>query len=156
MGWSAWSGSWGVTSSLRVRLPRSLAWLVTLVFTQASALAEPPFAPCESRRGSCVVDGDTFQIDGVRVRIENIDAPELHGARCRAEAVLALNATERLAELLGAGSWRLEAAPGERRDEDRYGRKLRRLVMPEGDAGELLIADGLAKRWTGEKSSWCL
>lgn len=64
-----------------------------------------PFSTYSGRSESCVVDGDTFQVHGQRIRIENIDAPEIHDARCKAEAILGWRATERLSELLGAGGW---------------------------------------------------
>jgi micrococcal nuclease len=44
------------------------------------------FALCvASSRITCVVDGDTFWLAGEKVRIADINAPELHGAGCPAE-----------------------------------------------------------------------
>lgn len=102
-----------------------------------------------------VIDGDTFDVGGERIRIENIDAPEINGARCAAEKALGRKAAERLTQLLSAGDWRLERAPGERRDADRYGRKLRRVITAEGDIGRILIAEGLARPWEGRRKNWC-
>ncbi|HYD46272.1 MAG TPA: hypothetical protein VEA79_13485, partial [Phenylobacterium sp.] len=46
-----------------------------------------------------VIDGDTFVHDGVRIRIADIDAPEVHG-RCPEERALAARATDRTRQLL--------------------------------------------------------
>ena len=47
------------------------------------------FAICHSGGGTnCVVDGDTAWIDGVKVRVADIDAPETHPSRCAHEADL--------------------------------------------------------------------
>src|SRR5689334_370780 len=73
----------------------------------------------------CVVDGDTFWIDGEKIRIADIDAPETHPPRCPREAELGNAATRRLQALLNAGPVTLAVAD---RDTDRYGRKLR-IVM---------------------------
>src|SRR5437762_4160411 len=41
------------------------------------------------------------------------------------------------------------------RDEDRYGRKLRTVERNGRSLGEILIAEGLARRWGGARHSWC-
>jgi len=124
---------------------RPVGWLFALLFLIAAATA------AEVK----VIDGDTFEIDGVRVRIENIDAPELHSARCPDERRLALRAATRLGEILAGSNWTLVRSPTDPRDEDRYGRKLRRVALPSGDAGEVLVAEGLARRWNGSRRGWC-
>jgi micrococcal nuclease len=104
------------------------------------------------RRVNCVVDGDTFWIDGVKVRIAGIDAPEVSSPRCASERALGDEATLRLASLLNAGAFDLGPGP---QDEDRYGRKLR-IVTREGvSIGDQLVAEGLARRWDGARRSWC-
>src|SRR3954470_14909477 len=47
-----------------------------------------------------VIDGDTFDIGGERVRVAGIDAPETHPSRCANEAALGAAATQKLAALL--------------------------------------------------------
>ena len=47
-----------------------------------------------------IIDGDTIDIRGERIRILNIDSPESFRSRCEAELKLALQTKERLAELL--------------------------------------------------------
>ncbi|WP_346770465.1 thermonuclease family protein [Sphingomonas sp. AOB5] len=81
------------------------------------------FGLCHSGGGiDCVVDGDTFWLDGEKIRIADIDAPETHPPRCAEEERLGNAATARLRDLLNAGPITLAAAD---RDTDRYGRKLR-------------------------------
>ncbi len=111
------------------------------------------FAACGGRGDdSCVVDGDTFRLDGVRIRIADIDTPEAQGFACPEEKRLADLATRRLTELLNAGPFVL--APADR-DEDRYGRKLR-IVMRDGvSLGEVMVDEGLARRWDGARRGWC-
>jgi micrococcal nuclease len=64
----------------------------------ASRRARCRFA-APGRRVNCVVDGDTLWLDGEKIRIVNIDAPEVNG-RCRAEKVRAADATQALARLV--------------------------------------------------------
>ena len=111
------------------------------------------FALCaEGPRTTCVVDGDTFWLNGEKVRIVDINAPATHGAACAAEAALGERAKRRLAELLNSGPVRLESAG---RDRDRYGRLLRRVTRDGQSLGERLVAEGLAEPWQGRRSDWC-
>jgi endonuclease YncB( thermonuclease family) len=100
-----------------------------------------------------VIDGDTFAYDGVRVRIADIDTPEIHG-RCPAETALAARATRRMGALLAAGPFELHPL-GDGRDEDRYGRKLRIVTRNGRSLGDMLVAEGLARTWTGRREPWC-
>ena len=101
-----------------------------------------------------VVDGDTF--DGVirlgfgvsikkRIRIENIDTPEL-GQEQHQRAV---QATQWLRGLLNMG----EVIITTKQDKhDQYGRVLARVLViePDGtliDVGDSLISQGLARPW---------
>jgi endonuclease YncB( thermonuclease family) len=111
------------------------------------------FGLCHTGGGTnCVVDGDTFWIDGEKIRIADIDAPETHPPRCAEEARLGSAATARLRELLNAGPMTL--AVGDR-DTDRYGRKLRIVTRGGASLGEKLVAEGLARRWGGRREPWC-
>jgi endonuclease YncB( thermonuclease family) len=100
-----------------------------------------------------VIDGDSFAYGAVRVRIADIDAPEVHGG-CPSESALAARATARLRALLGAGPFELAPAPGSR-DEDSYGRKLRIVSRGGRSLGGMLVAEGLARRWSGRRQPWC-
>ena len=54
------------------------------------------FALCaEGPRTTCVVDGDTFWLNGEKVRIADINAPETHSAGCPEEQALGDRATRR-------------------------------------------------------------
>jgi micrococcal nuclease len=100
-----------------------------------------------------VIDGDTIDYDGLRIRIADIDTPEVRG-RCAHESELAARATARLRELLAGGAIELHRLPSGR-DEDRYGRKLRIVTRDGRSVGDMLVAEGLARTWTGRREPWC-
>ena len=121
--------------------------------TKASADVDAnKFEICGRDRYHCVVDGDTFILDGAHVRIADIDAPEIGGAKCEYERKLGLRAKSRLAELLNEGPFRLQSID---RDVDRYGRKLRVVTRNGHSLGDDLIKEGLARSWGGGKKPWC-
>ncbi len=97
-------------------------------------------------QASALTDSRVIIIDGERIRIHNIDAPETRGARCEAELVRGLKAKERLAQLLRAGPVTIDRCEASGRCEDRYGRTLARLRTGAGDAGGL-VREGLAQPW---------
>ncbi len=105
------------------------------------------------QRLTCVVDGDTFWLYGTKIRIADIDTPEVSQPRCSGEKALGERATLRLIELLNAGPFELEAAGD--RDEDRYGRKLRLVTRGGESLGDRLVIEGLARAWTGQREPWC-
>lgn len=100
-----------------------------------------------------VVDGDTFWVGGDKIRIADIDTPETHPPRCAEEAKLGEKATRRLAVLLDEGPFELQPIGG--RDVDRYGRKLRIVTRNGRSLGDMLVAEGLARTWTGRREPWC-
>jgi len=124
---------------------------------QTANVAPPPlrsFALCHTGGGTnCVVDGDTVWMDGIKIRVADIDAPETHPPRCEQEADLGNRATLRLQELLNAGPF--ETASISNRDEDKYGRKLRVLVRSGQSLGNILVSEGLARTWDGARHPWC-
>ena len=106
-----------------------------------------------------VHDGDSVRLcSGERVRIEDVDAPELfRSARCSASAARRLEgsanppwcdytkgerARDALAQFLAQGPVRMQ-----RTGTDHYGRTLARLSVNGQDAGLYLIRLGLARRW---------
>ena len=112
------------------------------------------FALCaEGPRTTCVVDGDTFWLNGEKVRIADINAPETHSAGCPAEQALGDRATRRLIGLLNAGPFTLDT---EGRATDRYGRSLRVVQRGGRSLGGQLVAEGLAEPWRGRRSDWCV
>lgn len=100
-----------------------------------------------------VIDGDTFVYGAIRVRIADIDTPEVNG-RCAHETRLAARATQRMHALLAAGPFELHAL-GNGRDLDQYGRKLRIVTRGGRSLGDVLVAEGLARTWTGRREPWC-
>jgi len=111
------------------------------------------FSICHMGGGTnCVVDGDTAWIEGIKVRIADIDAPETHPPRCDYEAELGERATKRLAELMSAGPFEMKSVD---RDEDRYGRRLRVLIRDGHSLGDQLVSEGLARTWEGRRRPWC-
>nr|WP_245505192.1 thermonuclease family protein [Neorhizobium sp. S3-V5DH] len=104
-------------------------------------------------RIACVIDGDTLWIDGTKVRVADIDAPEISEPKCASELALGNRATERLIQLVNQGPFEMRAWPG--RDKDRYGRALRVLVRNGHSLGDVLVSEGLARTWTGRREPWC-
>ncbi|MCM2457641.1 thermonuclease family protein [Rhizobium sp. CG4] len=109
---------------------------------------------CETgNRATCVVDGDTIRLEGQKIRIADIDTPEVRGPKCASELSLGIKATGRLMELINDGPFELQAWPG--RDKDRYGRNLRVLVRDGRSLGDILFSEGLARTWSGTREPWC-
>lgn len=106
----------------------------------------------EERRVNCVVDGDTIWHRGIKIRLADIDTPEVFSPQCASEAALGRQATERLLALVNAGPFEVVSID---RDADRYGRKLRILARGGRSLGDILVAEGLARRWDGARRSWC-
>ena len=101
-----------------------------------------------------VIDGDTFDYGGERIRVADIDTPELRG-RCPFETRLAARATARMRSLLAQGPFELHPLANGR-DQDRYGRKLRIVTRGGRSLGDMLVAEGLARTWTGRREPWCV
>lgn len=125
---------------------RLASWAV-LVVLAAPATALPICGG--GPRQNCIVDGDTLWLGDEKIRLLNIDAPELHDPKCSQEALRAAEARARLQELVVG---RLTIY---RDGQDRYGRTLARIEADGQDVGEVLVAEGFARRWTGRRKSWC-
>lgn len=113
------------------------------------------FPVCRSgKRVTCVVDGDTIWYRGAKIRLADIDTPEVTQPACAREAALGRQATERLRALLNAGAFTLDPPPGGR-TRDRFGRELRVVKRGGQSLGEVLVREGLATRWGGPRRTWC-
>lgn len=111
---------------------------------------------------SYIIDGDTFAVRvmladdtkiTVRVRLINVDTPEIHG-ECESEIRAAFAAKARLSELLPVGS------VAELRDikDDKYlGRIDARVLTADGrDVGNVLIHEKLGRPYSGgRRDGWC-
>lgn len=102
--------------------------------------------------GVTVTDGDTIRLGAERIRIENLDTPELgDGAECLAERRLADLALQRAGALFAQASEVSIARNG----EDQYGRTLARVTLDGEDFGRVMVREGYAAEWTGRRADWC-
>lgn len=102
-----------------------------------------------------VVDGDTIRVAGERIRIANIDTPEMPPrSRCAAEAILAGRAKSNL-EAMVAQAYEAHFIPSLGRERDAYGRLLGRVELDGVDVGRAQLEAGLAQRWMGQHAQWC-
>lgn len=110
------------------------------------------FSMCGRDRQTCVVDGDTIWLQGVNLRLESYDTPEPYNDICggRAEVALAKQASARLLQLLNGNAFTVET-----KGEDRYGRTLATIRIAGADVGDILISEGLARRWPDGDEFWC-
>ncbi len=112
------------------------------------------FSACKWGGGTnCVVDGDTIYLNGEKIRIAGIDAPETHDYGCPTELDRGERAASRLKSLLNSGG--PVTLTSIDRDEDAYGRKLRNVAVGGADVGDTLIGEGLARAYGGGRRSWC-
>lgn len=104
-----------------------------------------------------VIDADTVERAGERWRIDGIDAPEIHGARCPAERQLGIVAAARLVGLLRERGGRLIDT-----GREKYGRRRGRLMLGWPAAGEedwaaMALREQLAVPYDGKgkRHDWC-
>lgn len=146
------------------RKPREGARAPLPAASEAAAAGETPgangsaasngFGFCAGRSGdNCVIDGDTFILQGQTIRLAGIDTPEIGGARCDDERARGKAAEARLHQLLNAGQVAL-VRMGDR-DRDRYDRLLRDAEVNGQSVSDRLVAEGLARPWRGAKEPWC-
>tara|TARA_R110002124_G_scaffold90905_1_gene231716 strand:+ start:964 stop:1398 length:435 start_codon:yes stop_codon:yes gene_type:complete len=129
--------------------------LVAAVIRPVSAIADDSkvlWQACHpyERRTTCVVDGDTLWYQGTKIRLLDIDAPEVEG-HCKNECQLAQAATAELTRLLNTGLVQI-AYDG----QDQYCRHLARIWVREGEIGTAMLTGGLAEPF-GQRgpSPWC-
>jgi endonuclease YncB( thermonuclease family) len=100
-----------------------------------------------------VVDGDTVDVNGTRMRFRDCDTPELANAACDAERELGEKAAERLRKLLRTGEIRMH----ERSGRDFYNRPLIELSVDGESVCSVLIKERLAVPYKRKhpRKSWC-
>ncbi len=118
---------------------------IRLAAALALAAAALPAGAAEVAGTARIIDGDTLEIDGTRIRLVGIDAPERHQT-CGAAAAGAVwdcgvAAAARLTEL-GRGT--VHCSGNER---DRYGRLLATCSVEGEDIGGRLVSEGLARAY---------
>ncbi|GAA4049191.1 thermonuclease family protein [Parerythrobacter jejuensis] len=151
---------------LLVALPLAAFTAVFLLGGPPSSLAVPAARVAPDRevatfpicgrgpRITCVVDGDTIWYRGDKIRIADIDTPEVSKPGCAREARLGSKATRRLQAMLNADAFTLAPNP-DGRDRDKYGRLLRVVTRDGASVGDRLVSEGLAERWGGPTVAWC-
>lgn len=101
----------------------------------------------------CLVDGDTIWLHGVDYRLKDFDTPEPMTSICggEGEKALAERASARLLQLLNGNAWTIETF-----GRDSTGRRIEATIRIHGrDVGDILIAEGLARRWPDGIEWWC-
>lgn len=102
-----------------------------------------------------VIDGDTFEVSGERLRLKGWDTPEIFGSEaCSAEQQLGQRARNEAQRLLRRSKAFTYLPVG----TDRYGRTLSHWALDGVDFGQTLGKAGFAKRWDIErqqKPDWC-
>lgn len=112
------------------------------------------FTLCAKKmQAHCVIDGDTIRYGGEKIRIMDIDAPEVSEPKCASEKALGDRATLRLLEIINAGP--ITIVRSGHRDRDQYGRQLRIIQRDGRSITEAMVAEGLARKWDGRRRSWC-
>ena len=113
---------------------------------------------CGNRRNTadktCLVDGDTLWLHGENIRLKDFDTPEPQSAICggEAEVALAKRASARLLELLNNNPWTIERFG---LDSTSSKRRLATIRINGQDVGDVLIEEGLARRWPDGEEFWC-
>ncbi|NDW01065.1 thermonuclease family protein [Yangia sp. PrR002] len=106
------------------------------------ALASPAPAAQSSFSGSLhVIDGDTFDVGDVRVRLFGVDAPE-QGQTCDGDGTPQWNCGAWVTDEVRA-RYDGRRARCERLDTDRYGRAVARCSVDGEDMGRTLVSEGL-------------
>lgn len=131
-------------------LALSLATLALPAVPGSVAIAQSLPICVGGHRVTCVVDGDTFWINGERIRLLGVDAPEMGKPRCTRISPLAPVARDRLAALLGDGPLQLD-----RQGNDVFGRTLATVRVKGQDIAEVLISDGLGRVYKRGQKPWC-
>lgn len=117
----------------------------------AAAARATRFGQCYNAEGSnCVLDGGTIYVQGKKVAIAGVDAPQIQGARCENERARGIEAAVRLADLLNSGKVTVSAL-----FRDPYGRIVRKVRVGGDDVAGTLIDAGVAREPGTDPQSWC-
>lgn len=104
-------------------------------------------------RVNCIVDGDTFWINGVKYRSSGYDTPEVssrHACGGPEELALGASASSRLLELFNTTSITLEPTGGMSYD------RVLAVVRSNGEnVADILVREGLAAYYPDGDEFWC-
>ena len=116
-----------------------------------------------SAKVNYIVDGDTFVADvfmkdktvvnSVKVRLRNVDTPEIHG-QCADEIARAQSARTRLGELIPVGS----VIEIKNVKDDKYAGRIDANVFDASgrDVGKILVKEKYGRPYSGgRRQSWC-
>lgn len=107
-----------------------------------------------SRPAVWVIDGDTIDVHGERIRVVNLDAPDVGShAKCPLEEREGQAAKSYAINLVRAAD---EVGLADREGLDRYGRSLARITLDGEDFAAMMIAAGHGRPWRGRSSNWCV
>ena len=135
----------------RIVFAASAAFLPILLAGSAAAIDLCHGGDRAARKVTCLVDGDTGWEKGRKWRMEGIDTPETFHPACAREKQIGMAATKRLQALMSHG---YTLRDGGRKGY--YHRELVRVILPDRrDAGQVLIAEGLAQKWPNKGNVWC-
>lgn len=135
-----YKGACGVTVGLYVAAIVALG-VLALWKSPPVMRSENGLEPTDAATVTRIIDGDTIDVDGERVRILGIDTPE--EGECYAD-----KATAALAAMVDGRQVTL-VADASQGDVDKYGRLLRYVEDADGtDAGLMLVAQGYAREYT--------
>ncbi|MGB3795192.1 MAG: thermonuclease family protein [Alteraurantiacibacter sp.] len=113
------------------------------------------FPRCDDgMRITCIVDGDTIWYQGEKIRIADIDTPEVGDPGCANERSMGNRAMNRMQVLLNEGEFTL-SRPFGTPDRDQYDRLLRTVERDGESVGAMLVNEGLAEKWGGRRIAWC-
>ena len=141
----------------------ALAAAVSAAVIPSLAGAWPPEAVPLEPSAIEVVDGDTIRVSGSytllsgealghdRVRLLEIDAPEIFSPRCRAELERGQAAAARVRGLVQSAVDAEIVLSGQR---DRNRRPLGRLLLDGTDVALTLMREGLAIPWRPGRAAW--
>jgi endonuclease YncB( thermonuclease family) len=108
------------------------------------------FNQCYNGGQNCVFDGATIRVDGTKIAIAGIQAPQIIGAKCSAERSLGIDAAVGLAELLNSG----KVSTG-KPFRDYYGRDVSKVLIDGRDVGEIMVNRNAARKYDGTTYDWC-
>lgn len=124
-----------------MRRPGPAAALLAFGLLALPARARPA-EPIVLQGQARIIDGDTLVLEGARIRLHGIDAPELR-QRCEADDgtfwPCGRHAAAMLAAMTGAGELTCEG-----RRQDRYRRLVAICAASGVDVAQQMVADGLA------------